>query len=90
MNARPFFDTNILLYLLGSDPDKATVTESLLACRGVCSVQVLNEIASVMRRKIGASWPDIVDFTGGVRRFLLVEPITLQTHERALHLAPRY
>ena len=45
---RPFVDTNVLLYLLSSDADKANRAEELLARRIVVSVQVLNEYYSVM------------------------------------------
>jgi predicted nucleic acid-binding protein len=48
-----FFDTNVLLYLASEDEAKANCAESLLQAGGTTSVQVLNEIANVTRRKIG-------------------------------------
>jgi predicted nucleic acid-binding protein len=47
-----FFDTNVLLYLLSNDAAKADRAEALLASGGVVSVQVLNEFASVAKRKL--------------------------------------
>ncbi len=48
MNAgKAFFDTNILLYLLSGDTEKADRAEALLMKGGVISVQVLNEFAAV-------------------------------------------
>jgi predicted nucleic acid-binding protein len=49
--ARPFFDTNVLFYLLSSDVAKADKAEELLAQGGIVSVQVLNEFASIGLRK---------------------------------------
>ena len=56
MNA--FFDTNVLIYaqLSGEKADRA---RSLLAKGGVISVQVLNEFATVARRKLGKDWDEI-------------------------------
>jgi len=50
---RPFFDTNVLLYLLSENAFKADRAEAVLAEGGVISVQVLNEFVSVALRKIG-------------------------------------
>lgn len=38
-----FFDTNVVLYLLSADEQKANIAEALLARGGSVSVQVLNE-----------------------------------------------
>jgi predicted nucleic acid-binding protein len=48
-----FFDTNVLLYVASSDPAKADRAEQLIGAGGVISVQVLNEITNVARRKMG-------------------------------------
>ena len=91
MNAtRPFFDTNILLYLLSSETAKADRAEALLADGGVISVQVLNEAASVMSRKLRISWPEISEFLGTIRRLCRVEPLTARTHDRGIALSERY
>ena len=45
-----FFDTNILLYLLSENSDKADRAEALVDKGGLISVQVLNEMANVALR----------------------------------------
>lgn len=52
MSAASFIDTNILLYLLSPGAAKANRAEEVLRGGGRISVQVLNEMASVMRRKL--------------------------------------
>ncbi len=54
--AARFVDTNVILYLASSDPEKADRAEAALAQGGTISVQVLNEIVSVLRRKMRVSW----------------------------------
>jgi predicted nucleic acid-binding protein len=85
--AQPFFDTNILLYLVGSDPAKADRAEALLAGGGVISVQVLNEFASVASRKQRMPWPEIEDVLRSFRALCRVEPLTVESHDKALQLA---
>lgn len=88
--AKPFFDTNILLYLLSGDSDKADRAEAVLAKGGVISVQVLNEFASVASRKLNMSYSEIRDALTIIRRVCKVESMTLQTHELGLQIAERY
>ena len=91
MNAdETFFDTNVLIYLTDDASGKAALTEDLLAGGGVISVQVLNEFASVARRKVGLSWSETREFLEIFRATLEVVPLTLETHERGLDLAERY
>jgi predicted nucleic acid-binding protein len=85
-----FFDTNILLYLASDDPGKADRAEQLIADGGMISVQVLNEIANVGRRKMRMSWEEIHGFLAMVRGLLPVVPITVETHEAGIALAERY
>jgi predicted nucleic acid-binding protein len=84
-----FLDTNILIYILSSDADKAECAETLMQS-GTISTQVLNEIACVMRRKFHMKWQEIHEFLMLVRSFCPIEPLTIQTHERGLLLAERY
>jgi len=86
----PFFDTNVLLYLLSGDAPKADRAEMLLADGGIVSVQVLNEFASAARRKLQLSWPETREILGVIRALCRVEPVTLATHEAGLDLAARY
>ena len=85
-----FFDTNILLYLLSEESDKADRSEMLLVNRGIISVQVLNEFVAVASRKLGLSYPEIREVLEPVRAACAIEPITLKTHELGLKIAERY
>lgn len=85
-----FLDTNILLYLLSDNAEKATKVEQLLQQKPVISVQVLNEITNVTRRKFAMSWADIKEFLHLIQSFCSVEPVTLHTHRDGLKLAERY
>lgn len=62
-----FFDTNVVLYLLSSDVHKADAAEALRTQGGVVSVQVLNEAASVCRRKLKLPWPEVYELLNGVK-----------------------
>ena len=60
----------------------------MLARGGVISVQVLNECASVLRRKAGLDWAEIAGILSDVRTLVdAVLPLTVATHERAPELA---
>lgn len=87
--ARHFLDSNVLLYLISSDAAKADRAEELIARNGCASVQVLDEFASVASRKYAVPWPKIADVLGTVREVISVVPLTIETHEKALELAPR-
>jgi predicted nucleic acid-binding protein len=85
-----FFDTNVLLYMASGDSTKADLTEQLIGDGGTISVQVLNEIANVARRKMGLTWMETRAFLSMIRGLLPVEPITVEIHETGLALAERY
>ena len=85
-----FFDTNVLVYIAGNDQAKADRAEAAIARGGAISVQVLNELANVTRRKIGMSWADTHAFLDAIRGLLTVHPLSLEVHETALHVAERY
>lgn len=85
-----FFDTNVLVYIASGRTAKADRAERLVRDGGVISVQVLNEIAHVARRKMRLSWPDTRAFLSLIRGLLPVEPITIETHETGLALSERY
>ena len=85
-----FFDTNVLLYIVSSDLEKADQAEKIVGSGGTISVQVLNEIANVARRKTRMSWQDIHAFLSLLRGLLTVHPVTVETHETGLALAERY
>jgi predicted nucleic acid-binding protein len=87
---KPFFDTNILLYLLSDDDAKADKAEELLGAGGVVSVQVLNEFASVAIRKLSMSIADVREVLDTVRAVCRVDPITVEIHDRGLDVVERY
>jgi len=80
----------VLLYLASSDPAKADRAEKVLESGGVVSFQVLNEIASVARRKMGLSWPETHAFLSTIRGLLTVNSVTVEIHEAGLALAERH
>ncbi len=85
-----FIDTNVLLYLTSGDPAKADLAEAAITAGGVISVQVLNELANVARRKMRMSFTDMHAFLDMLRGLLTVHPLTVETHETGLALAERY
>lgn len=85
-----FFDTNVLLYIASGDAAKAERAEQLIAAGGTVSIQVLNEIANVTRRKMRYSWERTHDLLSQIRQLLPVIPITLRIHETGIALAERY
>lgn len=88
--AKAFFDTNVVLYLLSGDSDKADRAEALLTQGGIVSVQVLNEFTSVARRKLGMSWVEVREILTHLRAICAVEPISLAAHDNALDIVERY
>jgi predicted nucleic acid-binding protein len=85
---RAFFDTNVLIYALAKDDPRSLQAEALLAEGGVISVQIMNEFASVARRKMSMSWTDIAEALSAFRVLCpSPTPITMSTHEAALRVA---
>lgn len=91
MNARAFFDTNVFVYALVQDDPRSDMAEKLIAEGGMVSVQVLNEFAAVVRRKIKMPW-DEVRFAIENIKVLCPNPlpITMHTHQDALAIAEKY
>lgn len=85
-----FLDSNLLLYLLSADDGKADQVEAQLKGKPVISVQVLNEVTSVCRRKLKLNWSEIESFLTLVQAFCNVQPVTLEVHELGRRLAERY
>jgi len=85
-----YFDTNVLLYLASGDPAKAERAQQLVADGGIISVQVLNEIANVARRRMSMSWTETHAFLSTIRALLPAQPITIDTHDTGLRLGERY
>lgn len=89
MNARVFLDTNVLVYAVGDAADPRSERARLcLEAGGLVSVQVLNEFASVARRKLRRPWPEIrAALSAFADLGLDVRPLTLEVHYAALDLA---
>ena len=82
-----FIDTNVLIYAQGAGPKSETARRVILA-GGVISVQVLNEFAAVLRRKLLLEWTEIADALADVRTALdPVRPIGVEIHAGAVALA---
>jgi predicted nucleic acid-binding protein len=85
-----FIDTNVLVYLLSDDAPRVARARQIVADRGVVSVQVLNELANVARRKLHLPWSDVHHLLGTLRALLDVVPLTVDIHDAGLRLAERH
>lgn len=85
-----FIDTNVLVYIASGDSAKADRAEQIIGSGGTISVQVLNELTKVLRRKLRLSWVETHGFLSIVRALLPVSPITIEIHETGLALAERH
>jgi predicted nucleic acid-binding protein len=85
-----FFDTHVLVY--AQQPNaKGAIARSLMANGGIVSVQVLNEFASVSRRKFGRSWAEIAEAIADVIAVTdAPAPFTLALHTAARILADEH
>jgi predicted nucleic acid-binding protein len=91
MPVKDFFDTNVLIYAVAKNDPRATKAEALLTRGGVISVQSLNELVSVARRKLGMPWKEVKEFLDVIST-LCPHPvaISLDTHRGALAIAEKY
>ena len=85
-----FVDTNILLYLLSKDPAKAQRAREIVGERPTISVQVLNEITNVARRKLDLGWQEIDEFLILLRALCPVKAVTEQSHDLGRRISERY
>jgi predicted nucleic acid-binding protein len=91
MSGKAFFDTNVLVYVVGQQDQRTEAAEALLAGGGVISVQVLNELANVSRRKLGMSWADIDDALTAIRVLCPAPlPLTVDLHDAGRGIAAKY
>jgi predicted nucleic acid-binding protein len=91
MNDRPFFDTNVLIYVVSEKDDRTALAEGLVASGGVVSVQVLNELAAVARRKLRMTWAEVEEALAAIRVLCPSPvPLTIETHETGLRIAAQY
>ena len=84
------FDSNVLLYLLAVNDDRAARARDLIADGGTISVQALNEVVNVARRKLRMPWPELDALLDELKDELALVPVDLSTHETACRLSRRY
>jgi predicted nucleic acid-binding protein len=91
MSGKAFFDTNILVYVVGHKDKRTDTAEALLAAGGTISVQVLNELANVSRKKLRMSWDEIDEALAAVRVLCPSPlPLTIDTHDAGRRIAAKY
>ena len=91
MSGKAFFDTNILVYVVGHKDKRTDTAEALLAAGGTISVQVLNELANVSRKKLRMSWDEIDEALAAVRVLCPSPlPLTTDTHDAGRRIAAKY
>ena len=87
---KPFIDTNIVVHAQTAGP-KAEICQNLMNTGGLISIQVLNEFANVLRRKLMLGWEEIGTRIADVLA-VLPDPMTLTFEDQtlALSIAARY
>ncbi len=81
-----FVDSNVILYLLSGDANKANKAEEIVAAGGMISVQVLNEVTSVCHKKLKMDWAEIEAVLEAIKANLEVVPLTEKTHALAVEI----
>lgn len=85
-----FLDSNVIIYAMGTGPKMARARELMLAAPCI-SVQVLNEVLNVGRKKSCWSWQQTKDNLAQLQAGMeMIVPLTVEVHARGLHLAERY
>ncbi len=85
-----FLDSIVVLYATEEAGAFRSTTLRLLDAGAIVSVQVLSEVANVLRRKHGLDWDEVHAFLGALREKCDVVPVSVATHERGLAYAQRY
>lgn len=88
--SKPFIDSNVILYLLSANARKADQAEHIVASGGIISVQVLNEVTSVCRKKLTMDWAEIEAVLQAIKASLDILPLTEASHTKAVAIAQRY
>lgn len=84
-------DTNVAFYALAVDGSKAARAKDILETAGFLSVQVLNEYAASVRRKLHRQWEDIEYDLGLLRNSVPnVHPVDNESNRQAVRIADRY
>lgn len=88
MSAKPFIDTNILIYAFASNDSRSEKAEAILGAGGIVSVQVLNEFVNVSRRKQRRDWDEIREILCVLKALIDPPlPVTMEIHEAAIEIA---
>lgn len=84
---KAFLDTNILVYAQESGR-RGDIAREMVAAGGIVSVQIFNELANVLRRKLRRDWSEVAAVLDDARA-ALDEPlsVTLPLHLSALEFA---
>lgn len=91
MSAKPFFDSNVIIYAFHQEDPRGPTALALLADGGRVGVQTLNEFATVARRQLRMSWTEVHEALAAIRVLCpSPAPLNLETHESALRIAERY
>jgi predicted nucleic acid-binding protein len=77
-------------YHLSGAERKAKRAEALVREAGTISVQVLNELASVARRKTGMAWGDVRALSATLCSLFEVVPLDAEIHAPGLRLSERH
>ena len=87
---RTFLDTNVLVYATSNDSRRERA-QALIAAGGTISVQVLNELVNVLRKKLKRDWGAIEKAVSDFRNVLdPILPLTPETHDAAIALAQEH
>lgn len=85
-----FLDSNILLYAIGNDKYKKSLSIELIKKTPVITVQVLNEISNIMIRKLKLSYQDIHRIIDFIIRKCIIKSIDIITIRKALNISEKY
>lgn len=89
--SKPFFDTNILVYAFVKSGTRTQEAQQRLSLGGVISVQILNEFAAVMRRKLLLDVKAVRELIDEIMIHCpRPRPLTLDTHRMGMRLCERH
>lgn len=87
MSARPFIDSNVIVYAFADGDRRRERAADVLASGGLVSVQVLNEFVNVSRKRRKRAWDDILAELRIIGSAVETVPLLVETHRDALHIA---
>jgi predicted nucleic acid-binding protein len=93
MNAKVFFDTNLLIYLYSEDELEKQVHLVTYIKKNEnrwISTQVLNELSNTLRRKFKLEYADIANVITEIRANFEIITVQIETIELALKIAEKY